>query len=176
MILNKVIILFKLFYSIFLRTKLCKVGARFLPDYFLKIKNGSGIVIGTNFSSNGTVRLYADQGTITIGDNNSYNSNVFIGASGGKIVIGNNVLIGPNCVLRASDHKFDRSELIKNQGHISGNIIIEDDVWIGANVVILKNVTVRKGSIIGAGSVLTKSTEEYSINVGVPAKKVSERV
>jgi galactoside O-acetyltransferase len=176
MILNKVVILFKLIYSIILRTKLCKVGTRFLPDYFLKIKNGSNIVIGTNFSSNGTVRLYADQGTITIGDNNSYNSNVFIGASGGKIIIGNNVLIGPNCVLRASDHKFDRSELIKNQGHISGNIIIEDDVWIGANVVILKNVIVRKGSIVGAGSVLTKSTEEYSINVGVPAKKVSERI
>lgn len=176
MLFNKLLILLKIIYSIFLRLQLREVGARFLPDYFLKIKNGNGIVIGANFSSNGTVRLYADQGTITIGDNNSYNSNVFIGASGGEIVIGNNVLIGPNCVLRASDHKFDRAELINCQGHVSGNIIIEDDVWIGANVVILKNVTIRKGSVIGAGSVLTKSTDEYSINVGVPSKKVSERI
>lgn len=176
MIFNKLDVLYKLIYSIYLRTKLYKVGARFLPDFFLKIKNGKDIAIGANFSTNGTVRLYADHGSITIGDNNSYNSNVFIGASGGNIIIGNNVLIGPNSVLRASDHKFDRAEPIKNQGHISGSIIIEDDVWIGANVVILKNVTIRKGSIVGAGSVLTKSTQEYSINVGVPAKKISDRI
>jgi galactoside O-acetyltransferase len=176
MILRKVAILFKLIYGFALRLQISKVGERFLPDYSLKIKNGKGIIIGANFSTNGVLRLYADEGSIIIGDNNSYNSNVYIGASGGKIIIGNNVLIGPNCVIRASDHKFDRNEIIKNQGHISGEIIIEDDVWIGANVVILKNVTVRKGSVVGAGSIITKSTEEYSINVGVPAKKVSERI
>jgi acetyltransferase-like isoleucine patch superfamily enzyme len=151
------------------------VGTSFLPDFFLKIKNGNNIVIGSKFSTNGIVRLYADNGEILIGNNNSYNSNVFIGASGGKINIGNNVLIGPNSVLRASDHNFKRDELIYNQGHTSGKIIIEDDVWIGANVVILKDVIIRKGSVIGAGSIVTKSTEEYSINVGIPSKKISER-
>ena len=74
MVFNKLLILLKLIYSVFLRLQLHKVGVRFMPDYFVKIKNGKGIAIGANFSSNGTVRLYADQGTITIGDNNSYNS------------------------------------------------------------------------------------------------------
>jgi serine acetyltransferase len=176
MLIKKISIIFKILYSIFLRTQIQKIGSAFFPDYFLKIKNGKKIVIGTNFSTNGIVMLYSDGGEIRIGDYNSYNSNVFIGASGGKIIIGNNVLIGPNSVLRSSDHKFDKDQLIKNQGHVSGKIIIEDDVWIGANVVILKNVIIRKGSVIGAGSVVTKSTEEYSINVGVPAKKISERI
>jgi acetyltransferase-like isoleucine patch superfamily enzyme len=175
-IANKINTIFKLLYSMFLRIQINQIGTAFLPDYFLKFKNGAKISIGSNFSSNGTVRLYADSGEISIGDNNSYNSNVFIGASGGVIIIGNNVLIGPNSVLRASDHRYSRAELIKNQGHVCGKIIIEDDVWLGANVVVLKDVIIRKGSIIGAGSVVTKSTEEYSINVGVPAKKISERI
>ena len=128
------------------------------------------------FSSNGNVRLYADSGKIIIGNYNSFNSNVFLGGSGGEIITGDNVLIGPNCVLRASDHKFRKDQIIRNQGHVSGKIIIEDDVWLGANVIILKDVIIKKGSIIGAGSVVTKSTEEYSINAGVPAKKISERV
>ena len=63
------------------------------------------------------------------------------------------------------------------QGNIKlGNrIIIEDDVWIGANVTILKGVTVAKGSVIGAESVVTKSTEPYSINVGNLCKKIKMR-
>lgn len=172
---RKLNILINLFYSLYLRKLLKKVGSAFFPDYFLKIKNGKNIVIGCNFSTNGVVRLYADSGEIIIGDYNSYNSNVFIGASGGKVFIGNNVLIGPNTVLRASDHKFNKDQLIRNQGHVSGTIVIENDVWIGANVVILKDVIIRTGSVIGAGSVVTKSTKEYSINVGVPAKQISLR-
>jgi acetyltransferase-like isoleucine patch superfamily enzyme len=165
----------KLIYSFLLKFQISKTGFFFNPDFPMIIKNGKAISIGNNFSSNGSVRLYADSGEILIGDNNSFNSNVFIGASGGKIIIGSNVLIGPNSVLRASDHQFCKNKLIKDQGHISGIIVIEDDVWLGANVVVLKDVIIRKGSVIGAGSVVTKSTEEYSINVGVPAKQISQR-
>lgn len=171
----KIYALLKVVYRIFLRLQIKRTGSCFSPDFFLKIKDGKNIFIGNNFSTNGVIRLYADSGILTIGDNNSYNSNVYIGASGGEIIIGNNVLIGPNSVLRASDHKFDRGQIIKYQGHSSGTIIIEDDVWLGANVVVLRNVIIRKGSVIGAGSVVTRDTEEYSINVGIPAKKISER-
>ena len=51
-------------------------------------------------------------------------------------------------------------------------VIIEDDVWIGMNAVILPGVTIRKGTIVGAGAVVTKSTGEYEIVAGVPAKKI----
>jgi galactoside O-acetyltransferase len=174
-ILNKFFVLLKYIYGVLMKTQIRSVGNMFYPGYFLQIKGGQNIEIGSNFSSNGNVRLYADNGKIVIGNNNSFNSNVFIGGSGSEIHIGNNVLIGPNCVLRSSDHKFSKNEIIKNQGHIPGKIIIEDDVWLGANVVVLKDVIIKKGSVIGAGSVVTKSTEMYSINAGVPAKKITER-
>jgi acetyltransferase-like isoleucine patch superfamily enzyme len=48
--------------------------------------------------------------------------------------------------------------------------VIEDDVWIGSNAIILHGVTIKRGSVIGAGSVVTKSTEPYSISVGNPAR------
>ena len=54
-------------------------------------------------------------------------------------------------------------------------MIIEDDVWLGANVCVNKGVTIRQGSVVGANAVVTKDTEPYSINVGVPAKKIAER-
>ena len=56
-----------------------------------------------------------------------------------------------------------------------GAIIIEDDVWIGAGSIILTGVTISKGSVIGAGSVVAKSIPEYSIAVGNPAKVIHRR-
>jgi len=77
--------------------------------------------------------------TLTIGTGVSVNFNVLIDSCQGYITIGDNVLIGPNCVLRAADHIFSNpKQPIKTQGHRGGNIIIEDDVWLGANVVVLK--------------------------------------
>lgn len=54
-------------------------------------------------------------------------------------------------------------------------IIIEDDVWIGAGVKVLDGVTIAQGCVIGANSVVTKSTEPYGIYVGVPARKIKSR-
>ena len=52
---------------------------------------------------------------------------------------------------------------------------MKKDVWIGANVTILKGVTVAEGSVVGAGTVLTKNTDPYGVYVGVPGKRISER-
>lgn len=120
--------------------------------------------------------LYGNGGEIRIGDNCGMNTNVQIGSSGGKIVIGNNVLLGPNVVLRAADHGIVRAGLIRNQTHSGGEIIIEDDVWIAANVVVLKNVRLGKGCVVAAGAVVNKDVEPYSIVAGVPARKISERI
>lgn len=98
-----------------------------------------------------------------------------IGSSGGRIHIGDNVLIGQNVVLRAADHGLSRATLISEQPHVGGVIEMEDDVWIGANAVILRNVRLGKGSVVAAGAVVVKDAEPYSIVGGVPAKKISER-
>jgi galactoside O-acetyltransferase len=114
--------------------------------------------------------------TLTIGTGVSINFNVLIDSCQGSITIGDNVLIGPNCVLRAADHIFSNpNKPIKTQGHRGGNIIIEDDCWLGANVVILKNVTIGRGSIVGAGAVVNRDIPPLSIALGVPAQIVGSR-
>tara|TARA_Y100000991_G_C21709108_1_gene237101 strand:- start:224 stop:532 length:309 start_codon:yes stop_codon:yes gene_type:complete len=94
----------------------------------------------------------------------------------GEIIIGKNVLIGPNSVLRSNNHNYKTSQKpINQQGMSEGKITIEDDVWIGSNVVILPNVIIGKGSIVAAGAVVTSNVEAFSIVGGVPAKLIGLR-
>ena len=98
--------------------------------------------------------------------------------SGNGIQIGNNVLIGPNCSLTPVNHNTnDKNIPIRLQGFLpsKGGIIIEDDVWIGANVTILDGAIIRKGAVIGANSLVNKEVESYSINFGTPLKFISYR-
>ena len=141
----------------------------------LSIASPENITIGNNFSSTGSLYLYSNKGEIEILDNVSVNTNVQINASCGKIKIENNVIIAPNVVLRASNHSIDKSNPIKEQSHLPGEIIVEDDVWIGSNAVITSNVILKRGTVVGAGAVVTKSTEPYSIVAGVPAKIIGYR-
>jgi galactoside O-acetyltransferase len=139
------------------------------------ITSPSNISIGENFILMQRCSLCAhNNGKIYIGNDVGVNSNSMINAAdGGVICIGNNVLIGPNVVIRASNHCYSKKEvLIKNQGHSGGCIEIGDDVWIGANVVILTNVKIGKGSIIGAGAVVTKDIPPFSLAAGVSARLV----
>jgi len=101
---------------------------------------------------------------------------VQIGASGGKITIGTHVIIGPNVVIRCANHLISRDSPIYHQAHAYGEVIIEDDVWIGSNAVIVSGVALATGTVVGAGAVVTKSTTPYSIVGGVPARKIGERV
>lgn len=113
---------------------------------------------------------------IEIGNNVAINAETYLVASNSKIIIGNNVLIAPRCVLQSQNHRYkNKNELIRNQGTESKEIIIEDDVWLGTNCIVLPGVRIAKGSVVGAGSIVTKNTDPYSVNVGVPARKISKR-
>jgi len=113
---------------------------------------------------------------IILCDNITINAEVYLVASKSKIVIGNNVLIAPRCVLQTQNHNYiEKNILIREQGDISSDIIIQDDVWLGLNVMILPGVIIAQGCVIGAGSVVTKSTEPYGVYIGIPAKKIKER-
>lgn len=134
------------------------------------------IAIGRNFWSMGRLYLYANEGgSIEIGDDCTVNTNVQIGAASGRIVLGNCVMIGPNVVLRAANHGMSRGTPMRHQPSTPGEIVIEDDVWIGSNAVITANLKIARGTVVGAGSVVTSSTEPYSIVGGVPARKIGER-
>ena len=107
---------------------------------------------------------------VSIGDGVSFNRHVMIDATDGEIRIGKNVLIGPYSVIRAADHVFaDQARPIREQGHVGGVISVEEDCWLGSHVVVIRNVTIGKGSVVGAHSVVTKDIPPYSIATGVPA-------
>ena len=122
------------------------------------------------FTSMSGLKIFSPE-AVSIGDGVSLNVGVVLDScNGGRIEIGNDVLIGPYCVLRSADHVFsDPSKPIKSQGHAPGTIVIEDDCWLGSHVVVTSNVTIGKGSVIGAHSVVTHDIPPYSIAMGVPA-------
>jgi len=100
-----------------------------------------------------------------------------IRATGGHIVIGKYCNISQHCSLIASNHSIERSQNISAQPWDEQRIGITlgDDVWIGANSVILPGVTIGRGAVIGAGAVVTKDIPEYAIAVGNPARVIKYR-
>ena len=147
--------------------------------YFKGHKN---IELGNNVYFGLLNSIYAESFTneayIKIGNNVSFNTNVMINADvKGKITIEDNVLVGPNVVMRASGHRHEDLSLpIRQQGHHEGTIVIKEGVWIGANAVILPNITIGRGAIVGAGAVVTKDVADFEIVGGVPAKRIGSRL
>lgn len=95
----------------------------------------------------------------------------------GGIKVGDDVTFGPYVFVNDEDHGFVRTDIpINQQEGIIGETIIEDDSWIAHGVTVLKNVTIAKGSVVGAGAVVNRSTRVYSVNVGIPAKEIKKRL
>ena len=112
---------------------------------------------------------------ISFGDGVFINSHCVIVAKA-PITIGNNVLIAPNVIINSGMHNYKKPELlIKEQGHKHSPIVIEDDVWIGANTVIMKGVTLGMGCVVGANSFVNKSIEPYMVVAGCPARVIARR-
>ena len=122
----------------------------------------------------GSIHLEArgDTSIIEFGSNVYCNNNLKIVCDKSKIYIGNDVLIGSNVNIFDSDfHEVTPNN--RNSGnHKSAEVIIQDNVFIGANVTILKGVTVGKNCVIANGAVVTQSFPENSIIGGVPAKLI----
>jgi len=143
--------------------------------------NCANISLGHNVSFGLSNQIYAHgalgDALISIGDNSAFNSGVMINADcGGSINIGEYVLVGPNVVFRASNHNYGKRNIpLQKQGHTAGKIIVADDVWIGANAVILPDVSIGRGAIVGAGAVVTRNVEPYAIIGGVPARRIGAR-
>lgn len=116
-------------------------------------------------------------GRIGIGNYCSFNTNLNMESFGeSEIKIGNNVMVGANVVIQASEHKYDDLGIPMNwQGHRTGKVVVQDDVWIGSNSVITSDVEIGQGAIVGAGAVVTHNVEPYSIVGGVPARVIGNR-
>lgn len=117
---------------------------------------------------------------MSVGDNTSIPKGSVFYCTGASLTIGNNVIFGPRPTIITGDHRIDviGTYIIDSISKLPENdapVIIEDDVWTGANVTILKGVTIGRGSVIAAGAVATKSCPPYSIIGGVPAKVIKYR-
>ena len=124
-----------------------------------------GVCLGPN------TQLYARRGgRIYIGRRTGINSNVMINADiNGTIVIESDVMIAPNVVIRASGHVHDRPDKIMGQGHVAGSIHVCAGAWIGSNCTIIQGVTIGRGAVVGACSLVNRDVAENSMVGGVPA-------
>ncbi len=135
------------------------IGPGVMIDAFVKIKPVGG------------------NGALAIGADSAINSGTVI-YTGNGIMIGEGVLIAANCTLAPTNHAFgDRDRRIRDQGFqpSRGGIVIEDDVWLGAGVVVLDGAVIGKGSIVAAGSVVRGTLEPYGIYAGAPLRRIGTR-
>lgn len=95
---------------------------------------------------------------------------------GGGVQIGARTLVGYRTQILSANHRIPPGkDRIFGSGHEKSPVVIGEDVWIGANVIVLPGVSIGDGSVIAAGSVVTKNVPEYSIVAGVPARVVRNR-
>lgn len=120
--------------------------------------------------------------TISIGHHTYIGSKCVIQSPHGSVDIGNHVMFGPGVHIHGGNHIYDRVGVfmadVKKEEGFDKPIVVEDDVWIGANAILLggfHGIRLGEGCIIGAGSVVTKDVPPYSIVAGIPAKVIKMR-
>lgn len=142
------------------RGSLIRIGDNSVLDSFVKIKPAGGI------------------GDVVIGSSTFINSGTVI-YSGNGVLIGDNVSVAANCTFAPTNHAYlSKDKLIQHQGFLpsKGGIKVEDDVWIGANCVLLDGAQIGRGAVVAAGSLIMGVLEPYSVYSGSPLRKVKSRV
>lgn len=128
-------------------------------DSFVKIKPAGG------------------SGDVLIGKRSYLNAGCVI-YTGSGVRLGCDVLVAANCTFAPVSHEYTSREItIREQGFkpSKGGIVVEDDVWIGANCVLLDGAVVRRGCVIAAGSIVRGETEPFGIYAGNPLQRIGER-
>jgi acetyltransferase-like isoleucine patch superfamily enzyme len=148
-----------------------KLNASAYISPFSYVRNHRNISIGLKTYINANVVLWPVE--LCIGNYTEINPGTCIY---GRVIIGSYVMIAPNVMIAGGNH----SKLLNNvpmifQKCTEKGIIIEDDVWIGANSVILDGVTIKKGAVVAAGSIVTKNVQSNAIYAGNPARIIKFR-
>jgi acetyltransferase-like isoleucine patch superfamily enzyme len=123
------------------------------------------------------VELGNGRGSLRIGSNTYIQAGCIMNAFVGNITIGANCMIAARCAFMPYQHGFaDTGRPMREQPLTSkGDIVVEDDVWLGLNVSVMDGVTIGQGAIIGAGAVVTRDVPPYTIAGGVPARVIGVR-
>lgn len=137
----------------------------------------AGLTLGDKVYIGRNTILSCKEGDIAVGDHSNISANCSL-LSETEIRLGRYCFLAGNCyVVAGGNHSFDDiTTPIMFQPSLSrGGIRIADDVWLAAGVIVLDGVTIGRGCVVGAGAVVTESLPEYSVAVGVPARKVRDR-
>lgn len=139
------------------------------------------ILINTNLKLGKNVNIYPNvqffgDGLIEIGDNVDIGTGTIIYASKlGGVYIGDNTVIAAQTYIIDMDHGIRDGEIIRKQKNTVEKVIIGGDVWLGANVTVLKGSKIEDGAIIGAKSLVKGTINRNVIAVGIPAKEIKKR-
>ena len=160
----------------FRRDQFASIGSHVVFETGVTVWNPETISIGENVYVGHRAMLKGyPKSRMTIGSDTWIGSNVFFHAAGG-ITIGNEVGIGPNVMILTSYHKdLGRKTALLDSPLEFKPVVVEDGVDIGIGAILLPGVTIGKGTQIGAGAVVTKSVEPYSVVAGNPAKVLRQR-
>ena len=129
-------------------------------------RHGENVYIGAGC-------IFNPPANIEVGSHVYFGANCVIQSVHGDIRIGSHVMLGPGVNIHGGNHKIDNldgyMDEAKKQPGDDPEIVIGDDVWIGANAIILPGVTIGEGAVVGAGAVVTHNVEPYAVVAGNPA-------
>lgn len=150
-------------------------NVQFLGNVDLRNRENGKILFDDNVTLEGDVRIVsARDGTIQIGEDSILCAYTIING-GEDVLIGKKCIVAPRCSINANEHVFIKDIAVRDSGFVHEPVTIGDDCWIAVNCVVMKGVSLAKGTVIGSGSVVTKNTEPYSLYAGAPARKIGER-
>lgn len=141
-------------------------------------RNWSDIVLGAGVALDSGVVLLCSgpvQGNKLIIRSGTYVNRYTIFDAHQHLEVGRDCMIGPHCYITDADHGKQPGVSVKEQKMEHAPVIIEDEVWLGANVIVLPGVRIGKGTVVGAGSVVTRDLPSNAIAIGAPAKVVRMR-
>lgn len=159
------------------KLKKCGEGVKIYP--LAKLAFPHVIELGNHCKIRDFVFIFAGMG-VSIGEYSDMQPHAVIWG-GGETIIGNRVSIGPGTVLLSAVYSHGEGlKMVDGLGEGSskalyGKLVIQDDVYIGANCTLMPNITIGEGAVIGAASFVNKDAEPWGIYVGSPAKKIGER-
>ncbi len=163
--------LYSIIYKILFAFKYKRFEGNIFISPFSSISNKKNISIGKNSRIHRGCVLWCK--SLELDENVHINPNTVIY---GRVKIGKDVMIAPNCTIVGGNHSIELNAIpMYYQPTFGKGIDIEDDVWIGANVMIKDGVKIETGAVIGGGSVVTKNVIANSIVAGNPAKLIRMR-
>lgn len=145
------------------------------PNVLIDLGTGGVIRIGSRSKLKYGCVVRSYDGEVTIGDRSTIGEYSVLAGHGG-LFIGNAVIIAGHCYVSAADHIVSGIDHIRFQGEVAKGIQIDDGAWIGARCIILDDVHLGGGCVIGAGSLVTKSMRNRMVCFGSPCREKYERI